>query len=208
MKLRKVNIDKMKALPIIDLHLQGLQLKEIALRLNRTVDYVGVIMNAPNFQHTLLMRKRRKERKMKKVLTGLILGFGLVLVCISGCTKSVNEDGKTVWGIDLGKSAQIEDAVDAGSSLLSIIYPPATAVALTILTALGIYRKKIKPHFEKVKTEANLYHTSTHTLVQVIETIKKDQPELWKKLEPFLESRIGVNTENVIRAIRGLSPKE
>lgn len=130
------------------------------------------------------------------------------MLCVLGCTKEVNEQGETTWKLDPIRTQQVEDAVEGGASLLSVLYPPAGAAVVAVLAALGIWRKKIKPNYEKAKTEANLYHTSTHTLVQVIEAIKKDEPELWEKIEPFLESRMGTNIENVIRAMRGLSPKE
>ena len=140
---------------------------------------------------------------MKKWIISIVF-----VLCVLGCTKEINEQGQTTWKLDPIRTEQVESAIESGASLLSVVYPPAGAAAVAILGALGIWRKKIKPNYEKAKTEANLYHTSTHTLVQVIEAIKKDEPELWEKIEPFMDSRIGTNTENVIRAIRGLPAKE
>lgn len=135
----------------------------------------------------------------------------VMLLCVLGCTKEIGEDGRTTWKLDPIRSEQVEKGVESAAKLLQALTPflPHAGVAGTaLLAALGIYRKKVKPNFDKAKTEANLYHTSTHTLVEVIEAIKKDEPELWEKIEPFLEGRIGKNTENVIRAMRGLPIKE
>ena len=143
---------------------------------------------------------------MKKILLSVILLF---FVC--GCTKEINEQGQATWKLDPVRSEKVEKQVESAAGLLTALTPflPHAGVAATaLLTALGVYRTKVKPNFDKARTEANLYHTTTHTLVQVIETIKKDEPELWAKIEPFMDSKIGKNTENVIRAMRGLPVKE
>jgi hypothetical protein len=129
-----------------------------------------------------------------------------------GCTKEINtETGETTWKLNPIISQQVEDTAEGAAGLLTALTPfiPHAGVAGgALLTALGIYRRKVKPNFDKAKTEANLYHTATHTLVEVIEDIKKNEPEVWAKIKPLLETEMGQNIENAIRAIRGLPPKE
>ena len=152
------------------------------------------------------LQTKEKGDEMRKWLITIVFAL-----CVAGCTKEIDNQGKSTWKINPIVSEKVEQPIEATGNLLtalSAVYPPAGAAGVALLTALGIYRKKIKPNFEKAQTEANLYHTSTHTLVQVIETIKKEQPGAWKLIEPFLKSKMGQNTENVIRALRGLPPKE
>ena len=134
---------------------------------------------------------------MKKWILSIIL-----LVCITGCTKEIDDQGKATWKLDPVRTKQVEDAIEGGASLLSAVYPPALAAVVTLLGLLGYWRKKIKPNYEKAQTEANLYHTTTHTIVAAIEELKKTDNAAWKKLEK--ELAMSVNLENVIRAIRGL----
>ena len=135
-----------------------------------------------------------------------ILSIAFV-VCLIGCTKEIDKQGKTTWKLDPVRTKQVEDAVEGGASLLSVVYPPATAAGLAILTALGIWKKKIKPNYEKAKTEANLYHTTAHTIIAAIDELKKTDNPAWKKLEKEL-GPMSLNIENVIRAIRNLPAKE
>lgn len=53
-----------RATQIMDLHIQGLRSKDIAARLGLTPRYVGEIINAPNFQHTLAIRRSLFEEKL------------------------------------------------------------------------------------------------------------------------------------------------
>jgi hypothetical protein len=53
-----------RANKIMDYYIQGLQSKEIAQRLNLTARYVGEIINAPNFQHQLAIRRARIEEQL------------------------------------------------------------------------------------------------------------------------------------------------
>ncbi len=136
------------------------------------------------------------------------LAILLTLVFFVGCVKTIDEQGKKTWRLDPIKTEKVEKTIEEGASLIGALYPPALAAIIPLLGALGYWKTKIKPKFLEARTEANLYHASTHTLVQVVEDIKKNQPEIWKEIEPFLKSRIGTNTENVIRAMRGLPAKE
>ena len=145
---------------------------------------------------------------MKKLIVCVVM---LAVLCVAGCITSVDSEGKKTYRIDPNESAKYEGGAEGVAALLQALSPFVPYVgtgSLAILTALGIYRGKIKPKLETAQTEADLYHTSTHTLVAVIEEIKVKQPELWEKLKPFLnDTQMGQNTENVIRALRSLPPK-
>jgi len=144
---------------------------------------------------------------MKKWLITLVF-----VLCVLGCTKEINDQGKETWKLNPIFSEKIEAPIEAGGNLLTALaplLPYAGTAGVALLTALGIYRKTVKPQFEEAKTEANLYHTSTHTLVAIIEDIKIKQPDLWAKLKPFLEdAKMSKNIQNVILALRGLPPSE
>ena len=143
---------------------------------------------------------------MRKWTLSIVLGVVIGLsgsFCLHGCTKEIDDQGKTTWKLDPIRAEQIEDTIEGGANLLKVIYPPAGAAMVTLLGLLGYWRKKIKPSFEKAKIEANLYHTTTHTIVAAIEELKKTDNPAWKKLEKEL-GPMSVNLENVIRAIRGL----
>jgi len=144
---------------------------------------------------------------MKKLLISIVFVLSL---CLSGCTRETNtETGETKWKLNPIISEQFEKGGEGAAGLLAAIapfWPPAGAASVTLLSLLGIYRRKVKPKFEKAKNEAEIYHASTQTLVEVIEDIKLHEPELWEKLKPLI--KMGPNTENVIRALRGKPPIE
>ena len=142
---------------------------------------------------------------MRKWLLSIVL-----VLFLAGCTKVISEDGEATYKINPIISEKIEAPIEATGNLLTAlapVLPYAGTAGLALLSALGIYRKTVKPQFEEAKTEANLYHTSMHTVVMIIEDIKKNDKELWLKIEPFFDSKVGTITENLIRALRGLEPK-
>lgn len=49
---------------IMDLHLQGLRSKDIAAKVGMTPRYIGEIINAPNFQHMLAIRRNQIQEKL------------------------------------------------------------------------------------------------------------------------------------------------
>lgn len=146
-------------------------------------------------------------------MTKLRLSIVLMIVplFLFGCTKETSKDGKVAYKLNPIISEKIEAPIEAGGKLLEALgpyIPYASTAGLALLSALGIYRTTVKPKFVAAKTEANLFHTGMHTVVMAIEDVKKKEPELWSKLEPFLDSRIGTITDNIIRGLRGLPPKE
>lgn len=144
-------------------------------------------------------------------ITVVCMAIVILLLMVSGCIAETNEQGETTYKADPCTVKKVEQSVEAGISLLGILSVFLPVLIPVATGAAGIYGtyKKVKPKLDVARTEANLYHTSTHTLVAVIEEIKLKQPELWKKLKPFLEdSKMGKNIENVILALRGKPPKE
>ena len=144
---------------------------------------------------------------MKKLFLSTIL-----LLCICGCVRSLDDQGRTTYHIDPNEAMKYEKPVEAAATVLEALapfVPYAGTGAVALLTALGIWKAKIKPQYTKAKTEANLYHTTARTVVAVIEDIKLKDSELWKKLKPFLEdSQMGKNVTNAILALRGKPPVE
>jgi len=53
-----------RAYQIMDFHLQGVQSKDIASRLGMNARYVGEILNAPNFQHMLAIRRGQIQENL------------------------------------------------------------------------------------------------------------------------------------------------
>ena len=144
---------------------------------------------------------------MKKWILSLVL-----LVCISGCVKSQDDQGRITYRIDPNTAMKYEKPIEGAITILEVLtpfVPYAGTAAVALLTALGIWKGKIKPKLTEARTEANLAHTATHTVVSIIEDIKIKQPELWEKMKPeFIDSQMSKNIENVVRAIRRLPAKE
>ena len=146
---------------------------------------------------------------MKKLMIVCVLALwvgGMVGGCISGTDP---ETGKKTYSADPCTVAKLEQGTEGAIGILGILsafWPALIPVATGAAGAYGVY-KRTKPKLDEAKTTAELYHTSTHTLVAVIEDIKKNEPETWAKLKPYLkDSKMGANIENVIRALRGLPP--
>ena len=55
-----------RAMRIMDLHLQGMRSIDIAKELDLTPRYVGKIINAPNFQHALAIRRHNIQEHVDK----------------------------------------------------------------------------------------------------------------------------------------------
>ena len=144
---------------------------------------------------------------MRKWIVSIVL-----LVCILGCTKEIDDQGRTTWKLDPNEVVKYEKPVEGAITILEVLtpfVPYAGTAVVALLTALGIWKGKIKPKLIEAQTEANLAHTATHTVVSIIEDIKTKQPDLWAKMKPgFIDSQMSTNIENVIRAIRRLPAKE
>ena len=135
----------------------------------------------------------------------------MFLLSAHGCVRSTDEQGRTTYSLDpcsVDKAEKQTEAAIGLMSLLGTIWPALLPVAGVAAGVYGTY-KRVKPKLDTARTEANLYHTSTHTLVAIVEDIKIKQPDLWAKLKPILnDAKMSTNIQNVILALRGLPPKE
>ncbi len=137
---------------------------------------------------------------MKKLLL-----ISVILLFASGCIKSIRPDGEAVYSADPCTVKKIEQGTEAGLSILAILSTFWPALIPVATAGAGIYGtwKRVKPKLTKSRTEANLYHTTAHTVVAVIDDIKIKNPDLWKKIKPYLEdSQMGKNVTNAILALR------
>lgn len=143
---------------------------------------------------------------MKKVL---ILCWLLLL--IGGCVSGVDPvTGEQTVGVDPNIAAQVEIGAQAAIGILAILgtlwpvlIPAGTGLAAAIATWM-----KVKPKLIEAQSEATMYHSATESIVMAIEDFKEKYPEEWGKLKAECSHTIGTNTENVIRALRDLPPKE
>jgi hypothetical protein len=96
-------------------------------------------------------------------------------------------------GVDTGKAL-----VDDWGELITAVYPPAGLAVGALGALLAGYQKRKNNSISGVSSG----------LVLALEEYKDSHTnEQWAELEPLIESRIGPKGENIIRAIRGLSPK-
>lgn len=138
-----------------------------------------------------------------------ILIVMLLMFMTFGCNKTVT-DGKTTYSVDPNKSAQIEEKVEIGAVMLQALTPLlpwAGAVGTAILTGLGVWKVQ-KPKYITEQTRADLFHSTAESLVTLLEKFKGTNPAEWAALEKILIDKIGPETENAIRGLRGLPPKK
>lgn len=144
----------------------------------------------------------------KQLLTIAIVIYIGLAVC--GCVVKENEDGTTTTYVDPNKAKQVEGAATAAITItgaLSVLWPPLGALSVAGAGLLAAWRQqKNKVIVEQSKTK--MYHSATEALVGAIEQFKTDDPKSWESLEVRLKKTIGPKAENVIRALRKLSPIE
>ena len=140
----------------------------------------------------------------RKVLLAMVL-----LICMGGCIKTTTDDGETTYRVDPNEIAKyekpVEDSVDILTAL-SPLFPILLPIATGIGGVLGLWRLQ-KPKFVKAQAESELYYNTANSLVAALEKFKETNPTEYVKLKERLVKTIGSNTENVIRALRGLPPK-
>ena len=143
--------------------------------------------------------------------------LALVVLCLfTGCIERFDPNtGRTYKQLDPNVVADIQTGLSVTSGTaqaVSPIWPPATlVVALAGLAGVVVERlgkKKLKAKAESYNVEAEGYAVAGGTVVRAIETYKTDHPKEWKKLKPYFVDLMGPNGENIIRAWRGLPPKE
>ena len=141
----------------------------------------------------------------------IVLVNVLLVLMLSGCEVAINpETGGKEYRVDPNRAAEIEQQVDVAGGILALlatIWPVLGPAAGAVVAGLATWRK-IKPKVTEAQTEAKLYHSATASVVEAIESFKEEHPDWWKKLKTELVKVTGPNAENVIRALRGLPPKE
>ena len=148
---------------------------------------------------------------MKKKLVMWSAVFVLFLV---GCIESKDPNSVKLYQLD--PNSKIVKAIDVAASqaeiaravanALSVWVPGAGIVSIGIGWFAGLWRK-LNPVLAKASTKAEKFYGTTTALVSAIEDFKTTNPAEWAKISDHLSGVIGPNTENIIRAIRGLPPK-
>ncbi len=141
----------------------------------------------------------------RKVLLAMVL-----LICMGGCIKTTTDDGETTYRVDPNEIAKYEKPVEDTVNILtalSPLFPFLIPFATGIGGALGIWKLQ-KPKLVKARTKSELYYDTANSLVATLEKFKETNPTEYVKLKERLVKTIGSNTENVIRALRGLPPKK
>jgi len=138
-----------------------------------------------------------------------VLLAAVMCLCLVGCLKTVTPDGETKYSIDPNKAEKIEVIAEPVVGVLQALAPlyPALIPFATALGGAFAAWKTQKPKLVKAQTEGELYQNTTGTLVAILEKFKQTNPDEWAKLEEKLADKIGPETENVIRVLRGLPPK-
>lgn len=145
----------------------------------------------------------------KKMLIYGVLGL-IVLGCIGCITATDPVTGEQMMGVDPNIATAIESGAQATIGILAILgtlWPVLIPIGTGIGGALVTWRK-VKPKLTEAQSEATMYHSATESVVTALEDFKEKYPEGWDKLKAEFTHTIGSNTENIIRAIRGLPPKE
>lgn len=140
-----------------------------------------------------------------------VLLLAVILLAIGSCTKYIDPiTGEKMVAVDSNAVAVVEPYAETGIGALGALSGFIPVLAPFATLAIGIYGtwKKIKPKLTQAQTEATMYHSATESIVVAIEDFKKTYPDKWAELEAKLVKSIGPKTENIIRALRGLGPKE
>ena len=98
-------------------------------------------------------------------------------------------------------------AVAGASTFWPIAAPIFEGIGILLLGIGGTWLKLRRPLTE-AQGEAKQFYGVTAALVESIKQWRLERPEDWKYLEEKLSNAIGDKAENVIRALRGLPPKD
>ena len=138
-----------------------------------------------------------------------ILIVVLLMFMTFGCIKTVT-DGKASYRVDPNKAAAVEKTAEVSVTVMQALtpfFPWLGAVATGVGGGLAVWRQQ-KPKFIKEQTRADLFHGTAESLVILLEKFKGTNPTEWATLEKILIDKVGPETENVIRGLRGLPPKK
>lgn len=138
----------------------------------------------------------------------------IAIVCASitvGCVQQMDPvTGEQAAVMAPEAVIAIDTAAEAApgiAAMLALFFPALYPVIGVVAGAAGAWGR-MRPKVVAAKDEAEIYHAATESLVESIEQYRKEHPELWVHLREKLGGNIGENTEAVIRAMRGLPPKD
>ena len=136
---------------------------------------------------------------MKKVW--FIVPVSLILI---GCS-----------GLALDQITGVADTVERVAPVVvtgaAAAFPQIAGIALLIGSGLGWLAglwKKLNPVLKRAERDADTYYGVTNALVSSITELEKSNPKEWKVLTDKLSDLVGDKAKAVIRALRGLPPKE
>ena len=145
----------------------------------------------------------------RRRLFGIFAVLFLTSLFVASCEMS-EKNGETQLHLNPNVADNIEEGGEAAVGIAEIMAPflgPAGGIlAGSLASALALF-KKYKPKLTQSQTKAELSHTVATISVDAIEQIKKDHPEVWKKLSAKLQKeceKSGLDTKIVKNAIRGL----
>jgi len=141
----------------------------------------------------------RLEILMKRFL--LIVVVALLAIGIMGCVTNPNTGEREIKPEVVAKIDAVtipaEQSIEALAPIAVAIWPPAAGILGILGLALGAWNKR----------KASNSYAVTESVVTTLEKWKVDNPEAWATLEAKMSKSIGIDAENIIRAIRGLPPK-
>ena len=118
-------------------------------------------------------------------------------------------DGETKYSLDPNAAVKVEQAVEVAGGIATLLVPFLPWLAPIITAGGGAYAtyKTQKPKLVKAQTESEAWHNAASTMVLTFEKFKKTNPAEAEKLSAKFADTMGIDVENVIRALRGLPPK-
>jgi len=149
-----------------------------------------------------------------------LLWIAMMFLClfVVGCVESVDTaTGETLVSLDPNTIGELQRIGEAGSIVLGIlgmIWPFLLPIAGYVGGIVKISRK-LTPKLVEAQVEAQMYHTIASSTVLGIEEFKKEYPKEWGELEvklnelkdKIVKPEDQLRVENIIRGLRGLSPK-
>ena len=136
---------------------------------------------------------------MKRFL--LIVVVALLAIGIMGCVTNPNTGEREIKPEVVAKIDAVtipaEQSIEALAPIAVAIWPPAAGILGSLGSTLGPRNKR----------KASNSYAVTESVVTTLEKWKVDNPEAWATLEAKMSKSIGIDAENIIRAIRGLPPK-
>jgi hypothetical protein len=150
-------------------------------------------------------------RWSETLIVGLLLGV-LAACMIPGCLTLTDPNGVQYTTLDPNVVGKVETGVQGVAAVAPLFGAAGAAIAAALTGALAVWRK-VKPGLMVAKTQAQQYHAAASATVTALEEYKKVAPDQWNSLGKLIEDQLkkcGLDqlaVENVIRGLRGLSPK-